>query len=389
MTGFLIRRPIAVLMSMLALITCTQKKQHLASKYILQTTNEVILPIDEGTLPYTKAMFSFREGGIDYLGYLNQGRNEILIFDLDNQTVHKKISLEQEGENGVGSVRGFMYFTKDSIFITSNSDKRLYLVNDSGRVIDKFSYRKTSDDKDTGVAFYSRTNINTPLIKVGSKVYLTNYIPGNFANLTQQHLNKLSVCTELDLHSGDVNLLAMSFPDDYWSDGSRHEPSYARIFDGERFVYLWRYYDNLLVTTDHETIEKFPMSSYYFNKIAHKPLHNDLQLHIKHLLESPSFFNVIYDEYRKLYYVFAYPGIEVEKGEDVMKLWQFLPVFSVIIFDRDFQKIGETKMPKNTYHIENYFVTEKGLHISKSHPLNKDFNENSIKFDVFIPVIDE
>lgn len=74
------------------ILACTQDKQDLDSKYILKKVNEAVLPIDEGTLPYTKAMFSFREDGIDYLGYLNQAKNEILLYDLNKQSLTKKNS---------------------------------------------------------------------------------------------------------------------------------------------------------------------------------------------------------------------------------------------------------------------------------------------------------
>jgi hypothetical protein len=363
-------------------LSCKQEPRKVNEVVTLKKYEQYTIPIDSSTLPQTKALFSFVENSKNFIGYLN--KNEILIFNLENRRLTKRILLEKEGVNGLGIVRGFWYLNKDSIFITSSGNKNIFLINDSGEVINKYAYAKTYNNETTGVTFYSRSNINTPLIKIGSKLYLTNYVLGNYNTLSQDDLSAYPVCVELNIETGESQFLPMKFPDDLWIKG-KQEPSFARIFNGQEFIDSWRYYDKILVTRNHKDVSKKTVKSSSFDRLKPKPSFIDLFEYVKYLVESPAYLNIIYDEFNDLYYMFFYPGIEIEAGQDVMKLWDNLPVFSVIILNSQFEKVGEVEMPRNTYFIENYFVTEKGLHLSRNHPLNRDFDENFLSFDVFKP----
>lgn len=57
--------------------------------------------------------------------------------------------------------------------------------------------------------------------------------------------------------------------------------------------------------------------------------------------------------------------------------------FSIIILDKDLNKIGETKFPDYTYNSRVILILKDGLYISNSHYLNPKFDDNVLSFKKF------
>ena len=57
--------------------------------------------------------------------------------------------------------------------------------------------------------------------------------------------------------------------------------------------------------------------------------------------------------------------------------------FSIIILNKDYEIIGETKFPGNTYAHHLCFVGKKGLYISENNENNPQFDENKLVFRCF------
>ena len=57
--------------------------------------------------------------------------------------------------------------------------------------------------------------------------------------------------------------------------------------------------------------------------------------------------------------------------------------FSVIVFDKDLNIIGETKFPGNKYLYKMSFVGRDGLYISENNLKSPKFDENKLKFACF------
>jgi len=109
----------------------------------------------------------------------------------------------------------------------------------------------------------------------------------------------------------------------------------------------------------------------------------DVDSNLRDLLASPGYFNIVWDAYRQVYYVLAFHGIEVESGMNLMDAWRDLSPFSIIVLDKNFSILGETLMPANYYYIENFFVSDKGLYLSKANPKNPAYSDESLAFDIF------
>jgi hypothetical protein len=90
----------------------------------------------------------------------------------------------------------------------------------------------------------------------------------------------------------------------------------------------------------------------------------------------------MYDKYRNVYYRFVEHPCELAKDEGYMDEPKARE-FSVIILDKDFQIIGETKFPGNKYFIRMSFVGRDGLYISENNLANPDFDEDKLVFACF------
>jgi hypothetical protein len=357
---------IVFLLVLLHVFSCSSVKENSGSVTLIKTES-VKLPLDSGVVPQSKAIFYLEnEPDKNLVGYLNlktvssNAVNEIVVFDLDNACIHKRIQLDREGEDGVGKVRGFWFHNRDSIFITSLGDKKVYLVNDAGKVMDKFPYHVTTDGMETGAPFYSRSHINTPLVIIDSKIYLTNYLIGNYFYYDVIEFENQRLCLEIDMKTKAVKFMPLTCPKGYWDETNHYEPTCARVFDGKRFIYLWRYFDKILVTTDHVKGQYVPIQSKYIGRFTERSAPTDLTQHQKRLLESGAFYNLAYDHFNEVYYVFVYPGIEVDTSMDLMKTWDNLPVFSILILDKDFNIMDEILMPEKFYYLDNFLSRKKG-----------------------------
>ena len=56
--------------------------------------------------------------------------------------------------------------------------------------------------------------------------------------------------------------------------------------------------------------------------------------------------------------------------------------FSIMILDEDFNILGETKFPSYTYLNNICFINEKGLYISTSHFMRKDYSDDVLRFQL-------
>jgi hypothetical protein len=361
---------------------------HSRQNYALKKAGTLWLPADSSIAPQTSALFKFDENGREYLSYLNEANNEIIIFDLNRRKIQQRIKCDREGPNGVGRIGGFFYLNKDTIIINPIGVKKLYFINNRAEIFDRFDYTRTTDGKPTGAAHYSTTVVHTPLIRLGEQLYLTNFPDGNYSFLSQQVILDHPLGKVINIKTKQVDFTVVKYPD-IWNK-YKCSPTYSCIYDGMNFVYLLRYYDQILITADHLSIKTVKLSSKYFDQFRRVRIPPEsIESNLWELVHSPCFLNIIYDQYRKFYYIFAYPGIETDPSMDVFRVWKDLPLFSVIILNNEFIKVGEQMMPSNTYNVKNFFVSREGLCISVNHPMNKYMDESRLTFDVFLPVADK
>ncbi|MCI1648965.1 MAG: DUF4221 domain-containing protein [Bacteroides sp.] len=339
-------------------------------------------PIDEDTRLPTVCLWTFKENGHEYLAFDNQG-TEILLYDMQSQKMIKKVRFEKEGSNGIGNINSFFIKDFHHIYIPSPSDG-LY-VTDTTAVIKQHIRFSDFRGKDQLVRFFSRTSNYTPICFLHNGVYISQ--PVN-PMLNVEYVDQNPVGALLDSISG----MKIVTPLKYHSHiPVKNLPHYVRgtlvscCFDGSQLIYSFDSTDSLFtLSADFRQIKAYYAKSRYISKVKIESIQDvDFSRILKKNCEDAAYGNILYDKYRKVYYRFAYPQTEMD-GRDVSKYLDILhwgsKSFSIIILDKNFQVIGETKFSDFTYNSRMFFIREDGLYLSVTHFKRPDFNESVLRF---------
>ncbi|MDR2145114.1 MAG: DUF4221 domain-containing protein [Tannerella sp.] len=357
-------------------------KNSASYNYELVSTKKILSYIvDYDTEYYFSMLFPYTDqSGKEYLTFQNTS-NQLLFYDLNTEDFLYKIQLEREGPNGISRPSGYYIEDLNNIYITSSMPRILYKIDSTGTVIQKIPYGKT----DSGYEIISQSSwstVYTPLVFIDSKLYLSQHPwQGN-------PVSKTPLCVVIDTLNQSY-VLPYPFPP-LIEDGelftAPDATSFSRIFNGKEFVYSFFSDENIHVANiGHTDVRKYKIKSQYIGKIVIKNISiSDMYEHAKFRYGNPLYGNLIYDPYRKLYYRFAYPGVDLENGPDYISLTALgRKKFSIIILDKNFNVVGETMFPEWVYCPSVMFVSRDGLYICNNHPMSSSFNEDILSFECF------
>ncbi len=347
--------------------------------FLKETQDSISFKLDKRTTNYSACMYFFKDSdNTNYLAYLNEPSREILFFNIDSLKLSHRVPLDKEGTNATGWVRGFHIISKDSIIVTVVRNPVFFLINSKGNVINKYGYNKTADGKNV-FAFTARSFLNSPLVILSGKLYGKQNIFDAF-NPDFDKVPQSSIAFEFDIKNNSVKLLPIYFPTNYWDEGKK-PMFFSRTFGGGSFVWSFNYDHNLYKYSPSGKLLKVSnaKSKYIEEFVA---LSKNLK-GLRYFVTTPRYREIIYDKYRKVYYRFAYAGIELKKDDKVESLFKYPKQFSIITLDSDLNIIDEILLAPNTYNINGWFVSPKGLYISTDHINNPSLNEDKLTFRLF------
>lgn len=343
------------------------------------------IKIDSSINYITSTLHYYEKENARFIFFFNHSQNEILRFNLNSLDIDKRIKIKQEGPKSIGKVTGFSISSLDSIYITLNSPK-IALINEYGKLVNQFNFPEYSKDKPFLVIESSTSGIYAPLVVKHNKIYLCQVVFGNFNKISTKELSNFSVCVSIDTLKRKAEFYNFGPPEHYKK--SFRDPLYCRSYDGGNFLYSWKYDHNIYVTKDHSKIKTYEAKSKNIENVFPEQKRNlNMQQLKKYFIETPEYGPLIYDEYNEVYYRFVYLGKKLKKGDYVWKVQK--DNYSIIIMDKKFQKIGETKFKIGKYHFGNFFITKEGIYISCNNINNPEFDENYLKFQLFNLVEDE
>ena len=379
-------KTIILLFNFFLLFSCSNQKESYSNNYQLKKAGEEIaFELDEHTKSSSHALFIYKDKAQnrEYLTFLNPNfiANEILFYDFETRKLVSKIKPELDGNNGVGTVLGYLILNSDSIFLTSRELTEIALIDTSCILKEKLAFDTTKDKIPLRVSYSTSFNYQ-PIYKIGNKLYATSRCN------RKEKVNPVSFTIDLD--TKEVEHLPLEYP----KLQTRINPAkiasvenkYSRIFDGTQFVYSFSYEEDIYIASiDHKTITRKPIKSKYIDKMI--PLDDFGNVTFKDLCDHAEYGNLLYDPYRNVYYRIAFPQTDVPnnlKDRDYMDLLDYgKKSFSVIILDKDFHIIGETLFPDCTYNPKMAFVREDGLYISASHAFSENYSDDWLKFQRF------
>ncbi|MDR1356466.1 MAG: DUF4221 domain-containing protein [Tannerellaceae bacterium] len=367
----------------IVLLSCQERNSRLSGTFILEKSDEQLcFLLDERTKNDPSALFPYTdETGKEWLTFQNWGQNDILFYDMDSGELGFRIKPQYEGSNGVGSFHGYHIKSMDSIFLTTRPMPEIVMIDRNATVKRKFQYEKTTDNL-LLMYFYSTSSTNHPIMIMENKMYIMPMC-NRWAEISP-------VCATIDLTDYTVEALPdFSYPSFPGADNKAKtagiEIYVSRCYDGEKFIYAFYFDESVYIASpDHKTVHRKEIKSRYIDKV--KLLDDYGNLTIEDMCENPNYGNMLYDEYRDVYYRVAYPETKIDRqirgiGMELMQYGR--KNFSIIILDRKLNIIGETMFPDYTYNSNIMFIREDGLYISSSHSMNPEFSDDELCFHRF------
>ena len=373
---------------MFCLLSCQQKAEISNAQYIkaLVEIKKTTLPVDENTYYMSKSMFQFEEGSKEYLyfGNFEKRQYEILVYDLKDQNLYKRIPLMKEGPNGVHGVRTAKPFEGSrTFFLFESFIRQLSVINDKGEVVRRYPIKLPEGQFsycDDGWSYFYN-----PSFCVDSVVYFLHGL--NKAQMKTHEWQEVSMFTYLNMKNGEVGLLPLHYPSIFDQDVENPAGgcsfSYDYNYAQNRLVCSFTGYDSLMVSDGLQNVRWKNGKSRYMKSIRPKleEASEGIQALAK-LKERGKYHNIMYDKYRDIYYRIAELPYELQRNESPFDDPRGRE-FSIIIFDKDLNIIGETKFPGNKYFYKMSFVGKDGLYISENNLANPDFDEDKLVFACF------
>ena len=372
-------------------ISCQDSPKESTATYDigLVESKKIVLPVDENTYYLSKSMFQFEEDDKEYLqfGNFEKRQHEILIYDIESQNLHKRIPLEKEGPNGVPAIYGCIpYFNSKTFLVSQHNIGSTTIIDGEGNVLRKYNIRQPQNrnrlwaDCRYGLSFFY-----TPSFTKDSIVYFKN---GIFTQRMNREVWKtLPMFNSLNLKNGQIHTLPINYPDIFEDDvrtpaGGGYEFTYDYNYKKERLVCSFSGYDSIMVTDDLKQVFWYNGKSRYLNRMRPKVYEADGLSWLRDAIESPAYHNIMYDKYRDVYYRIVELPYELKPNESLFDTPKGRE-FSIIIFDKDLNIIGETKFPGNKYLYKMSFIGRDGLYISENNEANPEFDEDKLVFACF------
>lgn len=376
-----------LLLFVFILQSCAEKTTHSLCELTFLEKKEFVL--DDNTYYRSKIIFPFKDEitGKEYLSFDNseKGQHEIIIFDIDRQEFVKRVDVKEDGPNAI-PMFGHFPETLNSFYISSPSLKIIHKINDKGEIIRKYDYNVTEGNEPLTLTVFASI-VYQPLIIKDSCMYLPQSI---FTDVMDgDKWSETPLMAQLDMRTMKVRKMPLKYPRLFEKESlvtSSTDIGYSYDTDGNNFVYSFFKSDSIMVTYDHINAKIYPANSKYVKNIKYTHgIGLDILSSSKESAEKGMYWHFVYDKYRDLYYRFVLFPCVVSEKDNVMELDMVRQEFSVIIMNKDFEIIGETKFQKDKYLPKVFFVGEKGLYISENNPKNPEYDEDKLVFSCFVP----
>lgn len=383
-----------IFLLLLFMVSCGNKQSETFDDQVSLVGSDVLsFPLDETTYYESKAIFQFENEGREYLFFQNErkkGKPRILIFDIEKGNVSKTVPLYEEGPNGIPAILGGWTENMNYFFITTDS-YFCCIVDDKGNIIQKIKIWDW-DEKDARTFFteYCTSAFTSyycsPAILRDSLLYFNQYFVGYPHKL--EDWKNVSMFVYSNLNTGKMSKTELTYPSIFSENeimrNKSYDPEFGYAYTGKDVVVSLRQYDSILVSSDFKHARAYNAKSRYFPSIR-PTLYNaykDLLVWVQEEYLKPRYLHLLYDKYREVFYRFALMPYQFPKG----KLSTGDPSgqeFSIVILNKNYEIIGETRFPGNTFNYRMYFIGKKGLYLSLNNLENPNFDEDKLQFQCF------
>lgn len=344
---------------------------------LLPSGEKIQIELDSSTSNVSVAMEYFDGGESPLFFNVNWEKNSLQIYDVKAGKLKKELIYEPEGPNGV-RVGFFHVHNLDSIFIFPEWSKEMVLIDSSGEIKNRIKYELP--ESVSALFLHNTYYVSQPMIADGKLIAKTRGVKRP-TEYTQTDLDEFPIFVSIDLRSGNVKPLPYRFPQDYLSQGKKMLEE-SIIAEPERVIISFLGDHSLYFSNGDGMAKKEAASSFLEPKLPVLSDGADGREFAEYAYSKSRYGDLIKDPYRKVYYRFAYPTIEIETDEQLRALRESPGSFVVMVFDENLDLLTEKKFEAGKYMPTNSFVGEKGLYISINNPENPDNKEDLMSFEL-------
>ncbi len=349
--------------------------------YTLERTNDSIyIQLSNNELNYTLLNQYFTANDTDYIAILNYKLHAIYIYNLEKQLLSKKIKVERDGPNGFGEIFGFKFINKDSFVLAGPATSLVGIYGKDDEIKKKISIAKDLNGNNIFPYLLSFTSVGK---LDGHQLYMLQMLAANpEIKLSADEVKKNSVMLSVDLISGEVNKIPLSYPvelagkDLYGCQfGLAHGHHNCSILFGTNF-------SDIFVSENFESFKKIPIETKYQLKMPEHPSKyiGDFEANLTYTEKHDMFLNLLYDKYRELYYIVIRKRQTELSKDPLARDWADC---YIVILDKNFKHLGDVYFPDNTYSFENIFITKDGVYISEDAVENPSYDVNAMRYRLF------
>jgi hypothetical protein len=338
--------------------------------------NEVSIAIDSVTLS-TYSMMSATEDsrGHELIYGYNYKVHALDQIDLANHSL-THIRLSKEGANGIPPyVNGMYVHNPDSIWLYNSNI--FYLVNGNGNITSKYTIPSNA-----AATIITQTNFSISTLNI-------YYHPERKSIFYTTTENKEFIENEFFLGSNKIK---------------KYKLEKSKLLNGEPALYGWKQLPN--VSYNHNLIiYNYPVESKIYTLDINSGIRRVMEAKSKntsniseqlkgragydnmerHKIENIHFFEIVYNQKYNCYFRIHLDKAEYNSKEDIFKKYLKKDMY-LMVFDKDFRIINETKMTSNKYYYLNgWFSTKQGLAILHRESGVYDPAHENIKFDIIAP----
>lgn len=361
----------------MCVVSCTskQKTHPRLSVAVMDEVEPCLIPLDSVTTQIAADIHMINDST---LAFFNMPSRDICIVNLNTMTTDK-VKIQKDGPNAISMVDAFCYVSPDSIWLYQAWGKNMTLINSQGEVRDKLQLPKTNKDGSLpqyAVSPYATTA--TPYLVKGQ----THILQGMGGTVEEGQLYGVTAIYDIEK---DSLITGNPYPEVYgepkdmsenWSTFGYRQTTYTLSPDGG-IVTSFPASDSLYVYYPNEG-KRLAYFAGYSEPTNIKPTKiTSSEVESIHYLENYKYGAIVYDSSEDVYYRL----LRLPKREyDLEKLREeeSKKPNAVIILDGDFNIIGETILPEDTYFPLNTLVNSDGLHIQ----VESD-DDDFMKFRVF------
>ena len=371
-----------LLLLVFAVLSCSGKKNNLNNKVSLYATDKMkSFNLDSDTKYNAFYLYPFSDSvGKEYLSFLNYSSNQVLFYDLKSCNFLFKINMPAEGPDGIVQPSGYYIKDLDNIYLTSYAYSGLIQVDTASHIIKRIPYGKTDSGFKFLPSYVLSSHPYTIPYSIGGRIHLMPPLVERFCPA-----DKTPLCVSIDTISSQFVASEITYSDVLSEEElAANDTRCSRVFDGKTFIYSFYVDEDIIIADkDHKEFRRIKSASQYIKSPVEKqkqgvkgPQSN---------LEVARYGDLIYDKYRKVYYRFAYPQVELDDKIN----WRGKAVygrkkFSVIILDEQFNRLGETLFPESIYNSYVFFVNKDGLYISRDYQVGiGNQSEDFMTFELF------